>query len=286
VAVVDLGLRLTRQARPRRIDDQVVVVALEAGLLGLVVDEVLDVVELEPADIEPTPAWGGVDAGESRLVPRVAKSAGFVLGLLDAQALALPETDDRRLAAALAAHAAPVSAAAGDDSPVAEGVFAARARHLAQSADNDAEGLLPLAVIRLGGERFGVAVDVVRGFCKLGPVTPVPCCPPHIVGQTPLRGDVLTLVDIRGELHLPPAAPDATPEVMMVEAGGAMLGVLVDEVLDVAYVMPPATATGHTGQEARAACLAGRVPFADEVLTVIDVGVLLAQEALAVRDEV
>src|SRR6185436_21126644 len=68
--------------------------------------------------------------------------------------------------------------------------------------------LMPLAVVSLNGEYFAVDLNLVREFGTIHHVTPVPCCPPHIVGQMNLRGDILTLVDIRGALRMPMQGAD------------------------------------------------------------------------------
>ena len=83
---------------------------------------------------------------------------------------------------------------------------------------------IPLAIIQLGAECFGVGLDVVREFSHLRRVTAIPCCPSHIAGNMNLRGDILTLVDIRGLLNIP--AEGNPSEVMVVEAGDLSIGSL------------------------------------------------------------
>src|SRR5205814_10252811 len=109
-------------------------------------------------------------------------------------------------------------------------VFQERARTLSQPMEaQDYAGLRPLAVTRLGPEVFGFPLDVVTEFAAVGSVTRVPCCPPHILGQMNLRGDILTLIDIRSALQVPNGASIAK-ETVVVQSGDMLVGINVDEV--------------------------------------------------------
>lgn len=181
----------------------------------------------------------------------------------------------------------------------------------------DGTGRGALAVASVGGEYFGIDLDIVREFCHVGAVTPVPCCPPHIVGQINLRGELLTLVDVRGLLGLPPRASKESGSsaasngstgngsapnnlapnnlagngsqsrglAVVVQAGELRVGVPVDEVLDVRRiraedVMPLPSATGARGEY-----LSGTVQWGEAVLSLLDLSKLLTRPDLVVHDE-
>ncbi|WP_269087644.1 chemotaxis protein CheW [Solemya pervernicosa gill symbiont] len=65
-------------------------------------------------------------------------------------------------------------------------------------------------------------------------VSPLPCCPPHILGAMSLRGDLLTLIDPRAALNLPPA--DGGNRAVVGRIGEQAVGLAVDEVHDVVYL--------------------------------------------------
>jgi purine-binding chemotaxis protein CheW len=73
----------------------------------------------------------------------------------------------------------------------------------------------------------------VREFTDLQRIIPVPCCPDYIVGDLNLRGDILTVVDIRQALQMPVVEAAPTAKVMVVPLGDSLVGVLVDQVFDV-----------------------------------------------------
>ena len=100
-------------------------------------------------------------------------------------------------------------------------------------AEQSAIQHLALAIIGLSGEYFAVELESVREFTNLQRITPVPCCPAHIVGDMNLRGDILTVVDIRKALQMPVGETAPTAKVMIVPLADSLVGVLVDQVVDV-----------------------------------------------------
>src|SRR5262249_34289721 len=80
------------------------------------------------------------------------------------------------------------SAAEGSFSPEAtaeeRAIFRRRAQDLAPPMEQEeSDGLASLAVVTLNGECYGIDLGLVREFAPLRSVTPVPCCPAHVVGQ-------------------------------------------------------------------------------------------------------
>jgi purine-binding chemotaxis protein CheW len=90
----------------------------------------------------------------------------------------------------------------------------------------------------LNGEFFGVNLNRVREFTDVKKVTPIPCCPGHIIGNMNLRGEILTLIDIRGLLNLPLNSIAEGYKAMVVEVDGIVSGITVEEVYDVMFLNP------------------------------------------------
>jgi purine-binding chemotaxis protein CheW len=68
-------------------------------------------------------------------------------------------------------------------------IFRQRADNLRQSIEISkvTNELMPLAVIGLGHEYFGLDLELVHEFTDISNLTPIPCCPNHIVGNMNLR---------------------------------------------------------------------------------------------------
>ena len=85
----------------------------------------------------------------------------------------------------------------------------------------------------LGAEEFGADLNLVAQIVKPPPLTWVPRAKPHLLGVISIRGQVVTLVDLRQLLGMAPTAWPKTARVLLVDYGGEPIGLLVDAVTQV-----------------------------------------------------
>ena len=177
-----------------------------------------------------------------------------------------------------------------DATPEEIAVSRERAHNLCQPlAQEDGLGALPLAVVGLNGERFGIELQIVREFSDLRAITPVPCCPPHVVGQMNLRGAILTLMDIRAALQMPLASTpreEGSSKVVVIESGDLRFGVLVDEVFDVINLAPEELRQVPAALQSRGEqFLKGTASFETQMLGILDLPKIIQQGVLTVHQE-
>ena len=69
----------------------------------------------------------------------------------------------------------------------------------------------------------------------LGPqaITRIPLAPAEVAGSLNLRGRIVTAIDLRGRLDLPPAPPGEKRMSVVAEQGGELYALLVDTVSEV-----------------------------------------------------
>jgi purine-binding chemotaxis protein CheW len=87
---------------------------------------------------------------------------------------------------------------------------------------------------------FGVDVLNVQEVLRFQQMTPVPQAPGVIEGLINLRGQIVTAIDMRRRLRLPPRAGDKSPMNIVVRTTDGAVSLLVDEIGDV-LDMDPAT---------------------------------------------
>jgi purine-binding chemotaxis protein CheW len=80
---------------------------------------------------------------------------------------------------------------------------------------------------------FGVAVAEVQEVLRHQPMTPVPQAHEAVHGLINLRGQIVTAVDLRVRLGLPPRPSDRLPMNVIVRTGGEVVSLLVDDIGDV-----------------------------------------------------
>lgn len=90
-----------------------------------------------------------------------------------------------------------------------------------------------LSTFQVGRYLFGVDVCMVREIVRLQVFTPVPMAPPEIAGLINLRGEVLTAIDLRARLGLPPSDGRRDPVNVVVRVDDEPVSLLVDEIGDV-----------------------------------------------------
>jgi purine-binding chemotaxis protein CheW len=85
---------------------------------------------------------------------------------------------------------------------------------------------------RLGERTYGIALDTVREIIPVRGTTRLPGAPTYIAGLVNVRGTVVTVFDLAMRLVGIPVAP-GRGSVILIEHGSRIVGVMVDEVLDV-----------------------------------------------------
>jgi purine-binding chemotaxis protein CheW len=89
----------------------------------------------------------------------------------------------------------------------------------------------------LRGEEYGLEILKVQEIIGIMAVTPVPRTPDYIVGIINLRGKVIPIVDLRLKFGMEPLAHTEETCIIVVQANGLQVGIVVDkvsEVLDIA----------------------------------------------------
>ncbi|MBF0294677.1 MAG: chemotaxis protein CheW [Magnetococcales bacterium] len=297
VSVVDLNLRMGRHApRDYALTDFIVVVEWRGTPVGIIVNDVREVRELLPGDVEPCPAFAEHETHRYRHVTEVAKVGGEMVMLLDPEHLlhGVPREEDTpaehgEAVPEILTECRRFNPGASDRE---RALFHARAQRLMRSPEAaDEADSLPLAVVRLHGENFGVNLAQVQGFAHLRQVTPIPCCPDHVAGSMNLRGDILTLVDLSRILHLN-ADPKSRPaKVMVARIDHLTVGVLVHDVVDVIHRRPDLLAKAPVGGSGpRQEHLSGAVPHGDagheSMLGILNLEALLQSQELLVHETV
>jgi len=90
----------------------------------------------------------------------------------------------------------------------------------------------------LGDFMFGVEVQTIQEVICYQTMTPVPLAPSTVSGLINLRGQIVTAIDLRARLELPPRTGDQLPTNVIVRTPDGAVSLLVDEIGDVVDVDP------------------------------------------------
>lgn len=110
---------------------------------------------------------------------------------------------------------------------------------MTSSAHNPATVAEPtegLVSIRVGSQTFGVPVLKVQDVIAQTVINRVPLAPAEVAGSLNLRGRIVTAIDMRRRLSMPPRAPEDAFMCVIVDHNGELYALLVDDVGDVLWL--------------------------------------------------
>lgn len=119
---------------------------------------------------------------------------------------------------------------------------------------------------------FGVEVLKVQEVIRTLEFTRVPLAPEVISGLINLRGQIVTAIDLRRRLELPPRPQDLKPMNVVIDMGGGAVSLLVDTIGAVLSVdesefeKPPETLAGNARD-----LILGAYKLKDRLLLALDI---------------
>jgi purine-binding chemotaxis protein CheW len=93
-----------------------------------------------------------------------------------------------------------------------------------------------LVTFHLGSDEFGIDIINVKEIVRVPEITKVPNAPDYIEGACNLRGHVLPIIDGRTRLQMDRQEKDENNRVLVIDANGTAIGVIVDKVSEVLSV--------------------------------------------------
>jgi|LSQX01.3.fsa_nt_gb purine-binding chemotaxis protein CheW len=92
---------------------------------------------------------------------------------------------------------------------------------------------IQLVIFRLGVEEYGVPITQVQEINLLSKPTKIPNSPVFLEGVINLRGRIIPVVDLKKRFALDHTKYTKDAQIMIVEVNESVIGVIVDEVLEV-----------------------------------------------------
>lgn len=143
------------------------------------------------------------------------------------------------------------------------------------AAANDEERVF--VTLTVADQLCGIPVLGVRDILGEQVITRIPLAPPEIAGSLNLRGRIVTAIDLRRRLKLPPPPAGARRMSVVAEQGGELYALLVDQVSEVMSLKPSTFERNPpTLAPTWAMFSVGVYRLEDRLLVVLDVGRLLA----------
>ncbi|MHB0912683.1 MAG: chemotaxis protein CheW [Armatimonadota bacterium] len=89
-----------------------------------------------------------------------------------------------------------------------------------------------LVVFELASESYGVDIGAVNTIIRMQEITEIPRSPEFVEGVINLRGSIIPVIDLRRRFGLSAGEETKASRIVVVEAGGQMIGMVVDAVTE------------------------------------------------------
>ena len=241
---------------------RVIVIPLETGGFGVLVDRITAIHRTDAAGLDPVPAILGRGPRPEAEVQAIARVGGRLVAVLSPDKLLGPERTGRILA---------MDSEAGET----------------MAPDDEEAQAQQFILFRLGDTEYAIPIGSVEEVARVPDrFSTLPRAPSYVKGVMTLRGQALPVVDLRGRLDLPPVPPSGRERVLVLSSKGQRAGFIVDGVRDVARLPSstiepaPELADGRAMVVTQAANLAE----AGRIILLIDAGRLLEGTEMLAQD--
>jgi purine-binding chemotaxis protein CheW len=128
-----------------------------------------------------------------------------------------------------------------------------------------------LVTFTVADQMFGIGVDKVIDILSPARLAPIPLAPPHVLGAINVRGKIVTVIDVRTRLNLPPAEPGSRRTGLTVDHDSGIYTLLVDTVGDVVELADDIAADTLSMPDRQWRDIAACIIKMQEVVVVMDV---------------
>lgn len=140
------------------------------------------------------------------------------------------------------------------------------------NTDNHDDAIIEFVTVRIADQLFGLPIlDVADVFVPAN-ITFVPMSTREVAGVLNLRGRIVTAIDMRERLQLPPVAKDASKMAVGIEYNGESYGLVIDSVGEVLRLKEDGVEPNPSNLHPRwTAVSAGVYQLEGELMVVLDV---------------
>lgn len=128
---------------------------------------------------------------------------------------------------------------------------------------------MQIAVFTLGNEKFALETQLIDGIEKVLNITRVPNTKDYIRGLANLRGNIITIIDLKKYLNMENIANEEN--VIILQSGDERIGLMVDSVHEVVEITPDMLEKSNDSAD----YIKGIVNFKDYIVTLLEGEILL-----------
>lgn len=230
INILDLRFYLGIKVTPYSVSSQLIIVKTDESLFGLIIDKIGEIISIEQSQVEYFPI-----TSEDRVIDFMYKIEGETISVINLNAIeniikqGCPSIDVD--IPALFPH--------DDDSKYK--MMQRNQALLAKFESNLVTNIFSqdkFSPFSLGKNIYCINLEYVKEFLKNSPITKIPCDLDYVAGIITLRGDFVSIIDLKKFLNFGDIGANVDYEgnknnIIVVEAFDYTIGFLVDEILNI-----------------------------------------------------
>ncbi len=282
INITDIRGFLGLEKEPYNADHQVLIVNINEKLFGLIVDSVEDVCPFEHSKFESLPY-----SNENKFITNVYQHSDNIVAVLS-----LDEVHNK-LEQCFSEQAEQDAVNTKNLFPtdeISKRKFLKRAENLQKkikvelSKNDYTED--KFVSFSLNEETYCISLKYVKEFTKVKNITltPVPCVPDFIIGLVNLRGEFLTIIDIKNFLGIQKSTISDKTKIIVIKSPNMQIGILVDDVFDMVNI--PLETINQDHSEKNKFILGELILDNQKVINVLNLQRIIEDERLFFEDAV
>ncbi len=267
ISVIDARLRFGLP--PNEFDEfsRITIIYFKGGLIGIIVDDVSEVVRMTSNKIQPAPSiLKGIDTNYLRGVVKL--DSGEMILLLNLEEMVKLSEFARE-----------------------EGHEKFLAKDFEYEKVEKKEESIQIITFYLQDELYSINIQDAEEIIQLPEIIPIPQSPEFIRGVISIRGDIIPIVDLHVRFNYDEITIDKNSSIIVVDVGRCMIGLMVDAISGIMRVPkkivttpPPTLSKGDIKQ------LHGILKITDgdksKIVSCISLNDLFTEEEIALLSEV
>ncbi|MFH0702867.1 MAG: chemotaxis protein CheW [bacterium] len=289
ISVIDLRKFLGIQQTIYSTEHQVLIINNSEKIIGIIVDSVNDVIQFNKEQLEPLPYQSS-----EKFISGIYKNSDSLIAFLNLDIIVnnikaiQTESSD-----SLFKSPTYISADLFPTDKLSQEKFKKRAVNLKKEikVDIDKSNYQENRFVSfsLNNEIYCLSLKYVKEFCKLKLInlTPIPCVPEFITGLFNLRGEFITIIDIKSFLQIPKTKITDKTKIIVVKLQNFQIGLVVDDVFDIVNISTIKMGLSASAKFEKNKYTSAEIMLEDGgVMSILDLEKFLEDDKLIVEDAI
>lgn len=229
INILDLRFYLGLKVTPYSVSNQLLIVKTDESIFGLIIDKVIDIIPVDQSQIDYLPS-----AGEEKIIEFIYKNGNETISIVNVNAV---ESIIKHGTSSVVDIDIPSLFPHDDDSRYK---LVRRNKALMQKFEENLVTNIfsqdKFISFTLGDSNYCINLEYVKEFLKNYSITPIPCNLDYIAGVLTLRGDFISVINIKKFLefdYVPDIDNEGKNNIIILDFFDYKIGILVDEIFNI-----------------------------------------------------